>query len=366
MNPKPNEIKLLVFHRRLSGYFAACLSCLFKSGCTKKIVAWPNQKDAPFGQEVLDALGEVLNRNDFSEAELLSMALKFEPDVVLVAGWADAAYNKVCKALKDRGALIVAGCDTQWNGSLRQQVASFIAPWHVRKMFDVLWVSGERQRQLAYKLGYRGDRCWDGFYACDWDLFSKTAQNGVSRSSDSINSAQAFCYVGRYVTDKGLDTLAEAYGIYSQNVKKPWKLICAGQGEFRKKLLAVGAEDFGFIQPRELPDFFAQATAFILPSRSEPWGVVVQEAAATGLPLVISDACGAGVHLLRERWNGRSFAAEDAQQLAECMLWMHNQSASCLQELGNNSFELSKQYTPKRWAKTLIEGFELLRPERSH
>lgn len=363
-------MKLLVLHSRLSGYFIACLARLFKVNVTIKIVAAPSHSDAPFGTKTSRLVGEVVNRNDFSDSDLLSMALEFEPDVVLVVGWLDMGYNKVCRVLKKHGILIVAGCDTQWKGSLRQRVASLVASLHTNKFIDVLWVSGERQRQLAYKLGYRGNFCWDGYYACDWELFSPIAESRFSSLSGISNSTQktkAFCYVGRYVPEKGLDTLVSAYQLYSQKVKHPWKLICAGKGEHGEQLISVGAEDNGFIQPQELPKFFAQATAFILPSRFEPWGVVVQEAAATGLPLIISDACGAGVHLLRDRWNGRSFVNQDPQQLAECMLWMHNQPNSCLLELGINSFELSKQYTPERWARTFVEGFKslLFEPNRN-
>ena len=388
-------MKILVLHLELSGYFIASLARLFEADVTGKVVAWPNPSDAPFDAAVLGAVGEVANRNDYSDGALLAMALEFNPDVVLVCGWSDAGYVKVCKDLKARGVLIVSGCDTQWKGSVRQHVASVIAPWHVQTFIDVFWVSGERQRQLAAKLGYASDRCWDGYYACDWDLFSARAEKRFLRSeggelkldeeksneahrSSQVSSSKSqvsglppqvsnksFAFVGRYAPVKGLDTLAEAYRIYSEKVESPWKLICAGKGECREQLLAAGAEDRGFIQPDELPAFFAEASAFILPSRFEPWGVVVQEAAATGLPVIVSDVCGAGVHLLRDRWNGRSFAAGDAAHLAECLLWMHCQSDAQLAELGRNSLELSKQYTPDRWAQTLMEGVMGLRADEA-
>ena len=167
------KMRVLVLQRRLSGYFITCLARLLESEITGKVVAWPNQPDAPFSEDVLSASGEVQDRNALSDAELLAMALEFKPDAVLVSGWSDAGYVKVCKALKARGVLIVSGCDTQWKGSFRQHVASVIAPWHVQTFIDVFWVSGERQRQLAAKLGYAGDRCWDGYYSCDWNLFSE-------------------------------------------------------------------------------------------------------------------------------------------------------------------------------------------------
>jgi glycosyltransferase involved in cell wall biosynthesis len=351
-----------------------------------KIVAKPNQKDAPFGGGLLASLGEVVDRESLSDSDLLQLANEFNPDAVLVAGWMDPGYVKLCRKLKAKGTLIISGCDTQWKGSLRQYLASAIAPWHVQRFIDVFWVSGERQRQLVAKLGYTGDRCWDGLYACDWDLFSAKANErfqGVGRgnamngnagetelrsnntqpsalspqvSTLSSQPSRSFCFVGRYAPAKGLDTLAEAYKIYSSQVEQPWRLICAGKGVCRDVLLAAGAEDRGFVQPQDLPDFFLQADCFILASRYEPWGVVVQEAAATGLPLIVSEACGAGVHLLRDRWNGRSFAAGEAAQLAETMLWMHQQSNAQLHTMGHNSLELSKQYTPERWVQTFVNG----------
>lgn len=359
-------MKILVLHTRLSGYFISCLRELKATPNTDLLVfAWPGQKDAPFDESLVNELGTVYSRDNFDVEEILRMAGEFHPDVVLVSGWADKGYVQVCRDLKRRGIPVVSGCDTQWKGSLRQHVAGLVAQWHVHKFIDVLWVSGERQRQLAARLGFVGEHCWDGYYTCDWNLFSThyeqkqvsvdVAQGLRSNELDTANS-KSFLFIGRYAQEKGLDTLAEAYQIYKSETSEPWRLVCAGRGEFRQILIDAGAEDRGFVQPDELPALMTEASVFVLPSRFEPWGVVLHEAGATGLPLIASDSCGAGVHLLRDRWNGRSFCNGDAKQLAECLSWFHEQSEERLQVLGQNSFQLSKQYTPESWVQTFFEG----------
>ncbi len=101
--------------------------------------------------------------------------------------------------------------------------------------------------------------------------------------------------------------------------------------------------------------------AFVLASRREPWGVVVQEAAAAGLPLICSDQVGAAVHLLQHHYNGYSFASGDADQLARCMKRLSELSDAQRAEMGRRSHELSKQFLPERWVETLVAGLEELR-----
>jgi glycosyltransferase involved in cell wall biosynthesis len=281
----------------------------------------------------------------------------FRPDAVLVSGWVDSGYNRLCRRLKAEGIPVVAGCDTQWKGSWRQHVAALAAPWHVHRFIDVLWVTGERQRQLAQALGYRGARCWDGFYCCDWERFArKTTEAPCPRE-------RSFLFVGRYVEEKGIRDLAAAYRIYRTQVGSPWPLVCAGKGGLAPLLADVGADDLGFVQPDRLPALMHEASAFVLPSRFEPWGVVVQEAAASGLPLIVSEACGAGVHLVREAYNGFVTETGNAGSLASALVRMHNLGGTEREEFGRRSFELSKQYTPQRWASVFRDGLARFRAD---
>jgi glycosyltransferase involved in cell wall biosynthesis len=285
-------------------------------------------------------------------------------------------------------------------------LAALVAPWHVHRFIDVLWVTGERQRQLAHALGFRGERCWDGFYACDWKKFAEKAEilkseklkvesrndegfagetekhkteiaKSESRGQKSeirdqksdlrppTSDRLSFLFVGRYVEEKGIRDLAAAYRLYRTKVEKAWPLVCAGRGELASLLADAGAEDSGFVQPEDLPRLMHEASAFVLPSRFEPWGVVVQEAAAAGLPLIVSEACGASVHLVRDGYNGFITETGNYKHLASALIRMHRLNEVEHEEFGQRSFELSKQYTPERWARTLREGLAMLRPELS-
>ena len=84
--------------------------------------------------------------------------------------------------------------------------------------------------------------------------------------------------------------------------------------------------------------------------------MVVHEAATTGLPFILSDACGAGAHLLRDHFNGIRFPAGDVAALTRALLALHALPPESLRAYGHASHELSRQYTPELWVRTLCEG----------
>lgn len=343
-------MKIAILYSEISGYIISCIAAFQRQGNSSLIYAWPRQDNAPFDDSLLQKLGVVHDRSKFDEKAVLASVLDYAPDAVLVSGWMDKGYVSICRELRKRGILVVSGLDNQWRGDLRQRAAVLMSKFYLHKFIDVLWVSGEQQRQYANRLGYYGDHCWDGFYCCDWEGFSK--YKAAYRKSEE----RYFLYAGRYVHEKGLDTLAEAYKRYQKECPEPWKLICAGRGPLQDLLLEAGAEDRGFMQPDKLPALMASASALILPSRYEPWGVVLQEAAACSLPLICSDACGAGVHLLRPYFNGYSFASGDVENLKHAMLGISMLDKESWCQYSENSFQLSRQYTPERWATVLSNG----------
>jgi len=347
--------RVAVLFSRLSGYMAASLRALReRHGVELLVIRYPVAQEAPFEDRAFSWIDELYDRGRLSVDEMLKKLVFFKPEAVFMSGWFDSGYIKVAREMKKLGVPVVAGSDAQWNGSWRQQVGRVIAPWYLHSAIDVLWVAGERQRQFARRLGFSGNRCWSGYYTCDWHRFSEVYQ------SAGQNRPRNFLFVGRYLPIKGIDVLTDAYRIYRERVADPWGLICVGAGPFKSQLAVEGLDDRGFVQPDQLPGLFAEASAFVLPSRREPWGVVVQEAAASGLPLICSDACGAAVHLLQDRYNGFLCEAGNAEHLAQCMAAVTELSDIELQDMGQRSYVLSMQFTPELWAKTFVDGLASL------
>lgn len=312
------------------------------------VVHWPKVGEAPFEEAIYGHIDHRVEKRGLDYRAIAEPVMEFGPDVVLISGWMDKDYLRAARVLRKQGIPVIAGSDTQYTGSLRQYIGALIAPWYLHTAIDILWCTGERQRQLAWKLGYQGVRCWSGFYACDWMRFARP------HTRLHLPEDPYFLYAGRYIARKGIDILAEAYTLYRQQCTRPWKLRTAGSGELSTILEAAGIENIGFVQPDELPALMQQAAAFILPSRVEPWGVVVQEAAAAGLPLICTEACGAAVHLLQDGYNGYLVETGSSRALAAAMLHISTLNESEWTTMSQASFELSKQLTPEGWSNKLV------------
>lgn len=339
-----------------ASYTRACVQALVDKYDTEVIaVDYAPSPHAPYPRSPLDGIGACLYRDDFTNPhELADRIAEFYPDVVYVSGWSDKLYLKAARLLREKGFLVVSGLDGQYHGSLKQRLAIVASPIYLKSAFDVMWVSGERQRYFAQRLGYIGNRCWEGLYCCDWERFH--GAEGASRQRK-----KEFLYVGRYVDVKALDVLLAAYKIYRERVSKPWSLKCVGKGPLASLLAGqAGVFDAGFTQPEELPGILHESGAFVLPSRSEPWGVVVQEAAAAGLPIISSDSVGAAVHLVRHLYNGYMFPVGDVDFLAECLVAISTLTDAERSAMGERSSSLSRQYLPERWADTLVSGLKSL------
>ncbi|MDC0278553.1 glycosyltransferase family 4 protein [Akkermansiaceae bacterium] len=336
---------------KLSGYLMACLRELkAQTGCEIMVCHWPVADEAPFDEVLFKPIDQRIDKGEASLESLTKTVLDLEPDFIYISGWMDKDYLHVGRTARKRGIPVVGGCDTQWKGGLRQHLACLIAPWYLHRAIDILWVSGERQREFAKRLGYVGKNCMEGMYACDWEAIALNDASAIQQRD------KAFLYVGRLMERKGTEVLLEAYQQYRQRSASPWPLYLVGTGPMKEAVQNhEGVNDLGFKQPADLPQVYRRASCFIMPSLYEPWGVAIQEAAANRMPLICSDACGAAVHLLRDGYNGYKVATGNPDELCDAMSSIERLSSDQRGDFSSRSYELSKQYTPKLWVVTLSD-----------
>jgi glycosyltransferase involved in cell wall biosynthesis len=193
-------------------------------------------------------------------------------------------------------------------------------------------------------------------YGIDFDFFAEIHQE---RSKSPW--PKSFLFVGRYTEVKGIGTLMQAYRQYRQSCNgEPWPLVCCGKGPMEGLIEAEeGVINRGFVQPDEMRDIWKEAGCFLLPSRFDPWPLVIVEACAAGLPVICTDVCGSSVELIREQYNGITLAANNVDQLCQALLNIHQKDTTELQQWGSRSAMLAQPYAAQYWAERWLTILKL-------
>jgi glycosyltransferase involved in cell wall biosynthesis len=171
-----------------------------------------------------------------------------------------------------------------------------------------------------------------------------------------------FLYVGRFAAEKNLFRLLEAFKLYrGSSGDRPWDLVLVGSGpdrqaidEYIRRNDVPGVVFSGFRQIGELPAFYALAGCLVLPSLSETWGLVVNEAMAAGLPVLVSERCGCVPELVHPGLNGYVFDPLDVEELARLMALMTSRQVD-LKAMGEESRRIISLYSPESWARSLAD-----------
>jgi glycosyltransferase involved in cell wall biosynthesis len=345
-------MKLAICWTGLSGYMAACWRALAqRPGVALRVVCFaPDARasNAAFDPAAVDDIPcRLLTPGERQDAGLIEDEIAgFHPDVVMLTGWAHRPYRRLVNAARLRQTRFVMAMDTPWRGDWRQTISGPFIRQYMSRMAAV-FVAGERARQYALRRGVSPTKIFRGMYAYDDTLFNE--QVFLERLQKGW--PKRFLFTGRYVETKGVDDLLAAYALYRRQHESPWSLDCCGLGPKQSAIRAVdGVSDLGFVQPHEQPGVLAGRGAFILPSRYEPWGVVLAEAMASGLPVIATSACGAAADVLHPFFNGLEVPANDPPRLAAAMSWMHARHER-LAAMGRHAMGVAPAFSATLWAE---------------
>ena len=352
MKPNVTKHRVLFCWSDISGYMATCWRELGRNQhIALHVTAYADSAATAFSHDVMAGISWTpLSAEDRRDGrKIASLVSKFNPDVIVLAGWLNREYRRLTTSKELNGVRFVLGMDTPYRGDLRQRVAKLALSRYLDRMSMVV-VPGERSWQYARELGVEEARIARGIYGVD--------HRTLSLLYDERRSGPwpcRFLFAGRYVADKGLDTLIEAYGSYRERVENPWELVCCGKGPMGTALIKQpGISDRGFVQPSEMLKILSSAGAFVMPSWYDPWPLAVVEACAAGLPIIASNACGSAVECVRSGVSGYTFPAGDVAWLRSRLEALHMNRAR-LPEMGEQSLWLSRPYSSENWARKWLE-----------
>ncbi len=310
------------------------------------IVHWNNLKSQN-GDDRSSVGLHFIERNSLSIAGLLGLVKGLNPALVFVSGWTDKAYLLCAFLARRRGANVVLGLDNHWVGGLKQSVFAFHFRWLRNLIFSHAFVPGRRQVTYAMKLGFGKDNILSGAYTADTSTFKSKSDHGSSRT---------ILFIGRLELVKGIDLLVKAFlELLNECVDLAgWKLLVVGEGTLKSSIpnhpqIVVK----GFLDPKNLSALACEVDFFCLPSRNEPWGLVIHEAASCGLPLLVSDCCGANEDFLVPGDNGFDFETGNYNDLKKKLAFMMRLPQSHLKLFGENSSRLAKKNSPEIWSSKL-------------
>lgn len=219
-----------------------------------------------------------------------------------------------------------------------------------------------------HALGMARDRIFLGYDVIDNACFRDSAdvarRAAAARREEHNLPQHYFLASSRFVPQKNLHRLVGAYAMYRKQAgPEAWHLVLCGDGPLRGELEALVArrglgdavQFAGFVQYPQLPAYYGLASCFVHVSTVEQWGLVVNEAAASGLPVLVSNRCGCVPELVQDGRNGWVLDPLDAAGIAAAMQRISDAPEQAAQ-MGGASQDIVSAFGPRRFADGLASA----------
>jgi glycosyltransferase involved in cell wall biosynthesis len=232
----------------------------------------------------------------------------------------------------------------------------------ITEQVDALWLpSDEYDEEWGALYDKTKIHFFYGFDCIDNDLFKP--QNGKR-----LDNKKIIC-VSRLVEKKNIPVLLDSWKLIEQN-NDVYKLSIVGDGPMLDKLIAHAksldlkrVEFAGAVSNGQLPKYLHDADAFILPSLDESWGLVVNEAMAAGLPVLLTSKINAAATLLKDGVNGYFINVDNPTDMKLQLLVFINLPLAAKKEMSDNSLKIISRMDFKYMGDQLLETLKLLDSE---
>ena len=251
-----------------------------------------------------------------------------KPDVIVSIGWADRTYQRLLLYgnINKIPVIIVSDSITKTEHNKKRIFIKEFIKKIILRGYSSAFVAGTESKQYLQNLGFDEKKIF-----LPWDVVDNIFyQNHIAENNILKNNY--FLCVSRLLERKNLLNLIKSYADYQNNGGK-WGLKIIGSGDQHNKLIKMSNilnnkdnfEIINWLQIDKLVNYYKKASAFILPSYFDNWGLVVNEAIASGLPCIVSKNCGCVVDLIKHKSSGLIFNPYDIKELSLCMKIIENQ-----------------------------------------
>ncbi len=258
-------------------------------------------------------------KSDPHYEDLWKIILETNPEVVFISGY---GFTEMlwgfAWAIKNKIPIVMLS-DTTVQDEPKLLIKEKIKSFLVSNVSTAL-VAGIASRNYLVALGFDNDQIFEPYDIVDNDFY----RNQVD--TNPMNYPY-FLSISRLIPYKNLDFLIDTYSEYLQNLKTPIHLVILGHGELeetlKKRIHDLGMEEFihlkGFLINTEVRAYYQSALALVLVSKSEAWGLCINEAMSAGIPVISTNIAGAAFDLIKEGETGFTFPPTDKKALLKLL-----------------------------------------------
>ncbi len=250
-----------------------------------------------------------------------------KPDAIVSVGWADRSYQRllIYANSKNIPCVVVSDSIIKKENNKKRFFLKEILKKIILKGYSSAFVAGKESKDYLLKLGFKDERIFHPWNVIDNKFF----ENYTIKSKKS--EYKYFLCVSRFLERKNLFNLIKSFSNY-QKEGGSWGLKIIGSGDLYVKLKKYvdtiinkeKVEIINWLQINDLVQYYKNASGFILPSYFDNWGLVVNEAIASGLPCIVSKNCGCAVDLIKNNQTGFLFNPNKNDELKICMKKVDN------------------------------------------
>jgi glycosyltransferase involved in cell wall biosynthesis len=292
---------------------------------------------------------------------LFSAYREFRPDVLNITGYYDWAQIFLMCIAKAGGVKVVLSSESSAADHRRSPLREAVKRWIVSRA-DAFFCFGTTSAEYLKHLGAPEKKIAVRNAAVIDDR--RIREEFLRAGGIARKHSPAFIFVGRLAEEKNLELLLEAYRKARSQSPVPWDLILVGDGPMKKEITGYiekekldGVTIAGGVAWVEVPEWLSIADVLILPSYSEPWGLVVNEALVCGLPVIVSEKCGCAGDLVEAGKNGYLFDPYKADELAAHMVSFMEMPPDQLRAYGAHGQAIVSKFAADKVAAEMVNTY---------